>query len=66
MLLILFTKDAETAVHDLAVWAELGRARGFPLATPVLRGQPVADRFGNQRMTTALFPIGGLAGSSVV
>jgi hypothetical protein len=59
MLLILFTKDSETAVHDLSVWADLGRARGFALGDPVLRGQPVADRFGNQRMTTALFPIAG-------
>ncbi len=65
VLLVLFTADTETAHHDLAVWADLGRARGLPLAEPVLRGQPVADRFGNQRMTVALFPIAGLAGSSV-
>lgn len=65
VLLVLFTEDEDVAAADVAAWATLGRRRGFLLEQPVVHARAIVDRYGNGAMAAALFPIAGLARSSV-
>lgn len=57
LLLVLFTLDEPTADADLATWQRKCLDKHYPVAPPVVRAQPITDRMGNARMTTALFPV---------
>lgn len=57
VLLVLFTADAATADHDLAVWRRRAIERGLHLWPTVVRALPIGDRLGNRVCTVALFPI---------
>jgi hypothetical protein len=57
VLLVLFTADAATADHDLAMWRTRAIARGLHLWPGVQRSLPIGDRMGNRLCTVALFPL---------
>ncbi len=57
LLLVLFTHDQATADADLVTWQKKCLDKHYPVAPPVVRAEPITDRMGNARMTTALFPI---------
>jgi hypothetical protein len=57
VVLVLFTADAATADHDLAVWRSRAIARGLRLWPGVQRSLPIGDRLGNRLCTVALFPL---------
>lgn len=61
VLLLLFTQDDVVADHDVEAWALLGRRRGLPIGSPVVRRVSIGDRWGNRLCTAALFPVSGLA-----
>jgi hypothetical protein len=53
-LIVLFTADEPTALHDLEVTLSRARRRGLSHSTPAVRGLPIVDRLGNGRCTLAL------------
>jgi hypothetical protein len=57
LLLILFTRDRETARHDLLAWQVRCLERDFPVFSPAVEGFPLNDRLGNGHATVALFPV---------
>ena len=57
LLLVLFTTDAATAEHDLAVWEHRVLSKGYPVAPPIVRHTNITDRLGNGHMAVALFPV---------
>ncbi len=57
LLLALFSACAESAEHDLDVWANRCLVKGHSIATPIRRGFPIADRLGNERCTIALIEV---------
>jgi hypothetical protein len=61
LLLILFTRDRETARHDLLAWQVRCLERDFPVFSPAVEGFPLNDRLGNGHATVALFPVVPLA-----
>jgi hypothetical protein len=56
-LVLLFTADDATAVHDLGVTLERARARGLMFEAPRTHRFPVGDRLGNTRCTAALLAL---------
>ncbi|BAM04894.1 hypothetical protein [Phycisphaera mikurensis] len=48
LLLVLFTADEETAVHDAGVWHEKALSAGLMVELPSVRGFPLTDRVGNR------------------
>jgi hypothetical protein len=56
-LLILFTADLQTALHDLEVWAALAAEARVPVRHRELRSFLLHDRVGNRCCTLALFRI---------
>lgn len=60
LLLVLFTTDQGTAQHDLVAWHRRCLDRGYPVATPVVRGFTITDRIGNAYCAAALFGIRGV------
>jgi len=59
VLLMLFTADEGTAVHDLEVWRQRCLARGLEISPPYLRHVPIIDRLGNACCTIALLRVKG-------
>lgn len=57
LLLVLFTADEITAVHDLKLWEHRALDRGYPVASPITRHFPITDRLGNAHATIALFRV---------
>jgi len=57
LLLILFTRDRETARHDLLAWRVRCLERDFPVFSPAVGDFPLNDRLGNGHATVALFPV---------
>lgn len=57
LLLVLFTSDRPTAEHDLHAWEQRVLTRGYPIASPVIRHEPLNDRLGNANMAVALYPV---------
>lgn len=57
LLLVLFTADEATALHDLRAWEQRVLKRGYPVAPPVMRGFELQERMGNGRCTAALYPV---------
>lgn len=57
LLLVLFTADRATAEHDLRAWEIRCLAKGYPVAPPVTRHIPIADRIGNSHLSVAIFPV---------
>ena len=47
LLLVLFTADERTAVHDAGVWHERALSAGIAVDVPSVRGFPITDRIGN-------------------
>ena len=47
LLLVLFTFNEETAVHDAGVWHEKALSAGIAVDLPSVRGFPITDRVGN-------------------
>ena len=47
LLLVLFTRDRETAEHDLHAWHGRCLSKALPAAVPAIRGFPLRDRLGN-------------------
>jgi len=59
LLLLLFTQDETTSVHDLAVWHERCVSRGYPVSPPAVRGIKLTDRIGNGYCSVAVFGVRG-------
>lgn len=59
VLLVLFTADQRTAIHDLGVWQTRCAERSLPVQAPYLRHVDIVDRLGNGCCTIALFRIKG-------
>ena len=57
LLLVLFTADEATARHDLAVWEARCLRRGYPVASPLIRGFDINDRMGNGYALVALIAV---------
>jgi hypothetical protein len=57
LLLILFTRDRETARHDLLAWQVRCLERDVPVFSPAVESFPLNDRLGNGHATVALFPV---------
>lgn len=57
LLLILFTRDRDTARHDLLAWRVRCLERDFPVFSPAFGDFPLNDRLGNGHATVALFPV---------
>jgi hypothetical protein len=57
LLLILFTRDRETARHDLLAWRVRCLERDFPVFSPAVGGFSLNNRLGNGHITVALFPV---------
>jgi len=57
LLLVLFTADRSTAEHDLGAWESRCLDRGYPVAPPLVRHIPIADRLGNAHLAVALYPV---------
>jgi hypothetical protein len=57
LMLVLFTRDRETARHDLLAWQVRCLERDLPVFTPAVGGFPLNDRLGNGQATVALFPV---------
>jgi hypothetical protein len=57
LLLVLFTADEPTARHDLAAWEQRVLQRGYPVASPTVRGFALNDRHGNGWCAVGLFPV---------
>ncbi|MDC0722294.1 hypothetical protein [Nannocystis bainbridge] len=55
--LVLFTGDAEVAVHDLGVWSSAASLRGLRLMPREQRSVAIGDRLGNRLCTVAVFPL---------
>ena len=60
LLLVLFTVDQTTAEHDIAAWHQHCLAKGYPIATPAVRGLSITDRIGNGYCAAAMFGIRGV------
>ncbi len=57
VLLILFTRDRTGAQHDLGHWHRLALDKGYPVASPSLRGIDMVERSGHGHLAIALFPV---------
>lgn len=57
LLIVLFTADEATALHDLAAWEARVLKRGYPVAHAIIGGFDLQDRLGNGRCTVALHPV---------
>lgn len=57
VLLVLFTADLFTALHDLEVWAERAGEAGLRVGERELRSLLIGDRVGNRCCTLALFSL---------
>ncbi len=59
LLLVLFTRDAGVAEHDVAAWHARCLDKGIPVVAPSVRGFPINDRIGNGWCAVALFGVRG-------
>lgn len=59
LLIVLFTRDAEVAEHDLAVWHDRCLSKGLPVGPPAVRGLPITDRIGNAWCGVAVYGVRG-------
>jgi hypothetical protein len=57
VLLVLFTRDRETARHDLLAWQLRCSEKDLPVFSPAVGGFCLNDRVGNGHATVALFPV---------
>lgn len=57
LLLVLMTADQVTAEHDIGVWHQRCLDKGFPVASPALRGFAITDRIGNGWCAAAVFGV---------
>ncbi len=57
LLLVLFTADARTAEHDLALWHRRCLDKGLPVSPPAIRGLTITDRIGNGYCSVAVFAV---------
>ena len=60
LLLLLFTRDADTAKRDLVAWHTRCLDRGYPAGPPTTRCFPFNDRIGNACCTVAVFGVKGV------
>lgn len=47
VILLLFTQDEATALHDLAAWSRRAVENGLPCSAPLAQGLAITDRMGN-------------------
>ena len=57
LLLILFVRDREIAVHDLKVWQDTCLEKGLPIGAPARRDVAVTDRHGHACAAVAVYPV---------
>lgn len=57
LLVLLFTADAETALHDLEVMRSRCIDRDLPVQAPERNGFKINDRLGNSHATVTLLPV---------
>ncbi len=60
LLLVLFTRDRDTAERDLVAWHTRCIDRGYPAGPPATRGFALNDRIGNAWCTAAVFGVKGV------
>ena len=60
LLLVLFTRDRDTAERDLLAWHTRCLDRGYPAGPPATRGFAINDRIGNGWCAVAVFGVKGV------
>lgn len=60
LVLVLFTAEQRIAEHDIAAWHKRCMDKGYPVASPAMRGFALNDRIGNGWCATAVFGIRGV------